>query len=134
MSQGYAQHQQRKDLLNRFAKDLVRRSKSACEICETRDVPLSVFEVPPLPDIPHPEQCVLICETCQTSYQKPRLMNPDQLKVLNRTIWSEIPAVQVLAVRLLRRLAKDQEAWAQDLLDHMDLDQETAEWSAEESP
>jgi protein PhnA len=45
---------------------------------------------------------------------------------LATAMWSEDPAVQVLAVRMLRRLG---EAWAQEALDMVYLDPDTAEWA-----
>ena len=42
-------------------------------------------------------------------------------------MWSQVPAVQVMAFRLLNRLSS--EGWARDLQDMMYLDDETLEWA-----
>jgi protein PhnA len=42
-------------------------------------------------------------------------------------MWSQVPAVQVLAWRMLNRLRG--EGWPQDLLDMMYLDDETLSWA-----
>ncbi len=42
-------------------------------------------------------------------------------------MWSQIPAVQVMAWRMLTRLSI--EGWPQDLLDTLYLDDETLEWA-----
>jgi protein PhnA len=42
-------------------------------------------------------------------------------------MWSEIPAVQVTAYRVLKQIAD--EGWPQDLLDMLYLDDETKEWA-----
>lgn len=42
-------------------------------------------------------------------------------------MWSEVPVVQVLAWRLLRRL--NQESWARDLTDMLYLDEATLAWA-----
>jgi protein PhnA len=46
---------------------------------------------------------------------------------LNDTVWSPVPAVQVLSYRLLKRLAT--ELWAQDLIDTVYLSEELQQWA-----
>jgi protein PhnA len=43
-------------------------------------------------------------------------------------MWSEVPAVKVIAWRMLNRLRD--EGWPQDLLDMLYLDEETLAWAA----
>jgi protein PhnA len=43
-------------------------------------------------------------------------------------MWSQVPAVQVMSWRMLTRLSKT-ESWAQDALDMMYLEEETAKWA-----
>src|SRR5690606_30444271 len=54
-------------------------------------------------------------------------VNPDEWRFLPDTMWSEVPAVQVLAWRMLNRL-KD-ESWAAEALDILYLDEETLAWA-----
>ena len=42
-------------------------------------------------------------------------------------MWSQVPAVQVLAWRMLTRLRA--EGWTQDLLDMLYLDEDTLQWA-----
>jgi len=48
-------------------------------------------------------------------------------RCLNESMWSEVPAVQVMAWRILNRLKP--EGWPQDLLDMLYLDEETMAWA-----
>ncbi|MCK4956984.1 MAG: alkylphosphonate utilization protein, partial [Candidatus Cloacimonetes bacterium] len=45
----------------------------------------------------------------------------------NDSMWSQVPAVQVMAWRMLKRLSA--EGWPQDLLDILYLDEETQAWA-----
>jgi protein PhnA len=47
-------------------------------------------------------------------------------------MWSEVPAVQVMAWRLLTRLSVN-EVWAQDLLDTLFLEDEVQAWAEAEA-
>ena len=57
-------------------------------------------------------------------------MESDHWAPLAETMWTQVPAVQVLAWRVLRRLR--QEAWASDLFDMLYLDDETRDWAEQE--
>jgi protein PhnA len=48
-------------------------------------------------------------------------------RCLNDAMWSTVPAVQVLAYRLLHKCSA--EAWAQDAIDMLYLDDETKAWA-----
>ena len=64
---------------------------------------------------------VPLCALCTVS-QTP----PDHFRPIASTMWSEDPALQVVAARTLKRLDTD---WARDLLDQLDLDDETQAWA-----
>ena len=49
------------------------------------------------------------------------------MRCLNDSMWSQIPAVQVIAWRILTRLSA--EGWPQDLLDMLYLDDELLAWA-----
>jgi protein PhnA len=116
-------------MLSRFAKDLVRRSRSKCELCDKGGVRLDVCELPPLEEEPFAEGCIFICEECHKQIDHPKKMIPSHWRCLNNALWSEVPAVQIMAVRMLRRLAKTECHWAEELLEHAYLEPETEEWS-----
>lgn len=54
-------------------------------------------------------------------------LEPNDWQALPNTMWSEVPAVQVAAWRLLSRMKT--ESWAADALDILYLDDETLEWA-----
>ena len=122
MGKGYDENQLRKNELNFLGKDLVRRSRSKCELCEADGVKLTVFEVPPASVQVSADQCLFLCETCREQIEKPKRMDADHWRCLNNSIWSEIPAVQVMSARMLKRLVN--EHWAAELLEQAYFDEE----------
>lgn len=105
---------------------LLARSGSKCELCNS-ETNLSVYEVPPLTDV-NADNCVLVCDTCLDQIENPENVNPNHWRCLNDSMWTAVPAVQVMAWRQLKRL--NTEIWAQDLLDMLYLDEETQIWAA----
>ena len=105
--------------------ELHARSESKCELCSATDT-LSVYEVPPESN-GSSEQSVLLCETCKEQIEKPEKMEPNHWRCLNDTMWSQVPAVQVMAWRILTRLSS--EGWPQDLLDMLYLEDATLAWA-----
>lgn len=103
------------------------RSESKCELCSATEN-LSVYEIPPESN-GSADQCVLICATCADQIESPVNVNVNvnHWRCLNDSMWSQIPAVQVMAWRMLSRLSA--EGWPQDLLDMLYLDDETLEWA-----
>ena len=126
MANGYERNQQKKNELNILAKDLVRRSRSTCELCEADGVKLTVWEVPPESDHVTADQCLFICDTCREQIENPKKMDADHWRCLNNSIWSEIPAVQVISARMLKRLSS--EHWASDLMEQAYFDEEVEAW------
>jgi len=101
------------------------RSESRCELCSAPDN-LAVYEVPPSSD-GEPDTCVLICPACRTQIENPDSLDVHHWRCLSDSMWSPVPAVQVMAWRMLKRLSA--EAWASDLLDMLYLDDETLTWA-----
>ncbi len=106
-------------------KILHMRSKSKCELC-TSAAGLAVYEIPPESN-GSAEQCILICETCNDQIKNPDNIDPNHWRCLNDNMWSQIPAVQVMAWRMLNRLST--ESWPNDLLEILYLDDDTLEWA-----
>ena len=52
MSTGFQGKFHRQNILSRLAKDLVRRSRSHCELCDRNGIKLEVFELPPAEEEP----------------------------------------------------------------------------------
>ncbi len=106
-------------------KALHARSQSRCELCGAAE-PLTVYKVPPgLND--SADESVLICGVCSEQIENPDAVNPDHWRCLNDSMWSQIPAVQVMAWRMLNRLSD--QGWPQALLDMLYLDQDTLSWA-----
>ncbi len=97
------------------------RSGSVCELCGSEES-LRVFDVPP-----DSGQHILMCLTCFDQYENPERVDVHHWRCLNDSMWSQEPAVQVMAWRMLTRLRD--EGWPQDLLDMMYLDDETQSWA-----
>ena len=100
------------------------RSGSACELCSSTGN-LLVYHVPP--DTADPNCSILICNTCHKLIIDPANVNANHWRCLNNSMWSTVPAVQVMAWRLLNSLRH--EGWPQDLLDMLYLDDETLAWA-----
>ena len=101
------------------------RSGSRCELCGAKDE-LAIYEVPPDSD-GTAERCVLVCETCREQIDDPAKVDPNHWRCLNDSMWSQVPAVQVMAWRMLTRLSS--EDWPQPLLDMLYLDDEIRIWA-----
>lgn len=104
---------------------LRKRSDSTCELCGNTDN-LSVFEIPDSPQ-EGLESSILICDTCKEQIEDPEKMETNHWRCLNDSMWSTIPAVQVMAWRMLNRLKA--EGWPQDLLDMMYMEDEVKQWA-----
>ena len=101
------------------------RSGSKCELCGATES-LGIYEIPPASD-GSAEQSVLLCETCREQIETPETVDVNHWRCLNDSMWSQVPAVQVMAWRMLTRLSA--EGWPQELLDMLYLDDETLAWA-----
>ncbi len=112
-------------------KELLERSGSACELCKSTNE-LKAYEVPPKADSKLDES-VLLCRHCLEQIENPEKMEVNHWHCLNDSMWSQEPAVQVMAWRILSKLRV--EGWAQNLLDMLYLDEEILAWAkATETP
>ncbi len=129
MAKGLDKHRERMAALSFFGKDLARRCKSKCELCESAGVKLAPYEVEPVPTgEPVFENCIMICESCTEQVGEIKKFRAgEHWRCLAEVVWGEIPAVQVVAVRLLKRQA-DTQAWARETLEGLYLDEEVEEW------
>ncbi|GAA4278874.1 PhnA domain-containing protein [Aquimarina mytili] len=106
-------------------KELYKRSESKCELSGTTE-DLRIYAVPKSPNSGL-ESHILISQICLEQIEDLSLMDPNHWRCLNESMWSEVPAVQVIAWRMLNRLKN--EGWPQDLLDMLYLDDETLAWA-----
>ena len=107
---------------------LLQRSNSTCELCSS-DSGLSVYEVPPVntSSDERDKRCLMVCNTCLEQIETPEKMDPNHWRCLNDSMWSQTPAVQVMAWRLLDNLKA--EGWPQDLLDMLYLEEDLQTWA-----
>jgi protein PhnA len=109
--------------------DLYTRSGSTCELCTSTDN-LSAYTIPPN-SVGSTEQSLLVCDICNDQINNPDKVDVNHWRCLNDSMWSQVPAVQVMAWRMLTRLSA--EGWPQDLLDMLYLDEETLAWAQSDS-
>ena len=128
MAKGYELHQARMMALQGMGKDLARRAKSRCEITGAAGVPLWPYEVPPVGADPDIDRTILISESCREMLEHPERLRGREWQCLAETVWSDLPAVQVTAWRMLHELAK-REDWAREALDEVFLDPGIEDWA-----
>jgi protein PhnA len=87
---------------------------------------LGVYEVPPGSG-GSVDECIFICETCREQIENPEKVDVHHWRCLNDSMWSQVPAVQVIVWRMLKRLSA--EGWPQELLDTLYLDESTQAWA-----
>lgn len=106
-------------------QQLQARSEHKCELCgETQG--LNVYQLPPDP-APYADQSILVCPACLTQIEKKAELDTAHWQCLTTAMWSEVPAVQVVAWRMLNRMR--QESWAADAIDMMYLSDENLAWA-----
>jgi len=108
-----------------FEKELQTRSESKCELCDSIDG-LAVYEVQPKRN-ENADDHAYLCATCIEQIDDSDKVDPNHWRCLNSSMWSAVPAVQVLAYRLLNQLKG--EGWPNELLEMLFLDDETQEWA-----
>ena len=81
------------------------RSASKCELCAATEN-LTVYNVPPNSN-GSAEECLLICAICYEQFENPEQLNAHHWRCLNDSMWSQVPAVQVMAWRMLNRLSAE---------------------------
>lgn len=106
---------------------LMERSGGRCELCGAdQDLQPLLVAASASDDAEH---SVLLCTTCRAGLQTPETSQAAHWRCLNDSMWSQVPAVQVMAYRQLKQLVSQGELWAQDLLDMLYLDEATQAWA-----
>jgi protein PhnA len=109
----------------KLEEQLLKRSENKCELCNAA-ASLKLYEVQPQQNNDAGD-CVILCEKCRAQIDKKEELSSKHWSCLTTSMWSEVPAVQVLSWRMLHRLKE--ESWAMDNLDMMYLDDEKLEWA-----
>lgn len=128
MGKGYDAHHARVEELRGLGKDLARRAKSKCELTGAAGVPLRAYEVPPVATSPELSRTLLVSEACHEVLERPAKLKGREWQRLTETVWSDFPAAQVVAWRMLSRLAKSED-WAREALDDVFLEDEVESWA-----
>ena len=97
---------------------LTTRAGGRCELCGGEDG-LEAFAVD--------TESALICAICRPSVTSDDTLEGARWYCLQESIWSEVPAVQVLSYRLLHRMGG--QPWATELLDQAYLEEEVLAWA-----
>lgn len=105
--------------------ELTARSESKCELCSSEGG-LDIYDVPPNSK-ENADTSLLLCPTCLTQLENPDQVDANHWRCLNDSMWSPVPAVQVVAWRMLTQLSS--EGWPLDLLEMLYLDDETQVWA-----
>lgn len=111
-----------------LTESLSSRSSSTCELCSATES-LAAFCVPPRTGS-EPGDHALLCPACLAGQDPSAELDVHHWRCLTTSMWSEVPAVQVLAWRLLSRLAAT-ESWARENLDMLYLEDDVRTWAEE---
>lgn len=106
------------------------RSNNSCEICGNTEN-TSLYIVGPEVELSE-KNAALVCDKCKMSLEAKDFTDTNHWRCLSTSMWSEFPAVQVLAWRILNNLRS--EAWAIDLSEQLYLEDEILVWAKEGQP
>ncbi len=104
-------------------QELKTRNQDICELCNTEIASIE-YTVSPKNDDSIENQ-VAICETCMAAMD-----NKDSgfhWRCIESSIWSPFASVQALSYRILNQFKE--EAWAENLINSVDLDENTIQWA-----
>lgn len=104
--------------------ELMNRAGQACELC-SQTTGLQTVAVAPY-DEATLEHGLVVCGTCAPQLEPGAELDVDHWTCLQDSAWSQEPAVQVTAWRLLSRL---EAPWAASLLEQIYLPEEVLAWA-----
>lgn len=108
-----------------LSTELTARAQSKCELCST-STDLVAYTIPPKAT-DDAENQIALCSNCLKQIGNPDQIDSNHMRCINESMWSQVPAVQVMSYRLLKQL--ETESWAQDLLGMIYMDDATLEWA-----
>ncbi len=110
--------------LSKIESELRERSSGQCELCGANPG-VGVLQVPPVTGL-DAAHSMWVCEACSAGIEGGDL-NAQDWFCLQDSIWSEVPAIQVVTWRMLHRLGT--ESWAQDLIEQCYMEDDQMEWA-----
>ncbi len=108
-----------------LSRELNKRCDGKCDLCSSTEN-LDTYIVPPKSGGNLNEQ-IAVCEICKSQIEDDGLIDFNHWRCLNDSMWSQEPAVQVVAYQMLHKLKSTD--WAGDLIDMMYLDDDSKEWA-----
>jgi protein PhnA len=81
---------------------LEKGNASACQLCKSVQE-IAVYQVLPAG---YGDNEIIVCEQCWSQIERQQEMDSNYWGFLSEAMWSEVPAVQVLAWRMLSRFKK----------------------------
>lgn len=108
----------------KYEQALMQRADSRCELCPSTEA-LAAYAIPESPQ-DSADSHILICDTCRSQIDNNEL-DLNHFRSLPDTMWSQVPAVQVMCYRLLKQISS--ESWAQDALDMLYLEDDIKTWA-----
>ena len=110
----------------KIEEQLKQRSSNQCELSGEVEN-LVVYEVSFAPNT-DASGSILICEKCLNQIEKKEELDSKFWeRFLSSSMWSEVPAVQVVSWRMLNRFRN--ESWASEALDMVYLDEDNLAWA-----
>lgn len=106
-------------------KSLQARSNNKCELCASENE-LNPFKVEGS-DLQEIDTTVLLCKKCSNQISEIEPLDTNHWRLLHDSIWSPIPAIQVLSWRILHQLQGEE--WTHELLNMMYLDEKILIWA-----
>jgi len=97
----------------------------ACALCQSESELTLVIPQP----APAGADGAELCGLCRDQLTPDAILDAQHLRCLQDAAWSQEPAVQVLSIRLLRRI---DQPWATDLLGMLYVDEATQAWADDE--
>lgn len=106
-------------------EEVLNRSGNKCELCSNTGS-IQVYTVAPKSGV-HLEEVIGLCKACNEHLGNETEINPNHWRCLSESMWSDVPAIQVVTWRILNSLKH--EGWPSDLLDMLFLDDGIKSWA-----
>jgi hypothetical protein len=121
-----AKRNKQRPAVGMLGKQLTRRSKGKCELCESRDG-VRPFELWPFPEEPELDRTLFACERCRRWLERGEI-DPVEAHFLETAVWSNEPAVKLAAARLLVIADFADQPWLRDAVEANGIDPEIGEF------
>lgn len=108
-----------------FEKQLNLRSGEKCELSGSTDN-LQIYQVQPS-EGNSADDFIVVTQNLKDQLEGNKELVPNDWRCLNDAMWSEVPAVKVIAYRMLHQLKE--EGWPNDLLEMIYLDDQELSWA-----